>query len=116
MNHKPQKYLPKTKETIDNLMQEKEELFEEKVKEDLSSVGDGEEENDINNIVDLKPKEEIKNISIENLKEINKKTVHYKSEENKEENNYYKKNDWKKRKKKERRKIYLFLMKKNFLN
>ena len=93
MNHKPQKYLPKTKETIDNLMQEKEELFEEKVKEDLSSVDDGEEENDINNIVDLKPKEEIKNISIENLKEINKKTVHFKSEENKEENNYYKKDN-----------------------
>ena len=88
----PQQNLPQKKTIMENLMQEKDESFEEKEEEDLSPDEEEGEESDDSNIEDLNPQNEIKIIKNENEKENIEKNKNFKLEKNKKINNDFDKN------------------------
>ena len=88
----PQQNLPQKKTIMENLMQEKDESFEEKEEEDLSPDEEEGEESDDSNIEDLNPQNEIKIIKNENEKENIEKNKNFELEKNKKINNDFDKN------------------------
>ena len=82
----PTKNLPQKKEIKEILLQEKEESFDEKDKNDFSSDEEEDIDDDSSDIEDFKPKDEINNVNNKSGKDINKKKVKFKIEEKKEDN------------------------------
>lgn len=82
----PTKNLPQKKEIKEILIQEKEESFDEKDKNDFSSDEEEDIDDDSSDIEDFKPKDEINNVNNKSGKDINKKKVKFKIEEKKEDN------------------------------
>lgn len=84
-----QQNLLKKRELMENLIEEKEESFEEKYDENLFSDYEKNEESEDNYIEDLNDKNKVQNIENQNIKEIVKKSVNFKLEKDKEKNNDY---------------------------
>ena len=66
----PTKNLPQKKEIKEILLQEKEESFDEKDKNDFSSDEEEDIDDDSSDIEDFKPKDEINNVNNKSVKDI----------------------------------------------